>query len=117
MEQNTKKETMEALLDLFLSILEKRTDRNIDRIKGWVKQYDEDSPLDKLIAIVVQEAIGRIGQAVQKDIKKRGEMTGRRAVELAVKNLRIMADGYEKQLGEGESFSGVFDFDDDKKED
>lgn len=104
MAQSTKKDTLERLLDLLLESIEGGS-KPIDRIKGWVKQYEDDSKLDELIAIVFQEVIGRIGQSITKEIKKTKSMTGRRSIEIASKQLRKMADGYDKQLESGEDFA------------
>ncbi len=107
MAQSTKKETIDKLLDLLLESLEEFTERMkpIDRVKGWVKQYEDESKLDELIAIVCQEVIGRIGQSITKEIKKTKSMTGRRSIEIAAQQLRKMADGYDKQLETGEEFA------------
>ncbi len=109
MAQSTKKESIDKLLDLLLESLEEFAGRMkpIDRVKGWVKQYEDDSKLDELIAIVTQEVIGRIGQSITKEIKRTKSMTGRRSIEIASRELRKMADGFDKQLAEGEEFSGL----------
>jgi hypothetical protein len=70
----------------------------IEIIKGWVNSYDKNDVLDKLIANIVQEVIGRCGQAVSQAVRASEDgVSGEEAIMICAKQLKKMVDNFEKR--------------------
>ena len=79
----------------------------LEIIHTWVDMFEDDCPVDAIIARICMQVITGVGGGIADDIKFRGESgkgyNGTLAVKVAIKELRDIADILEKQAVECQS--------------
>jgi hypothetical protein len=84
-------------------ILQVASQKPLNSIKKFIDNFEEDSPLDNLIARIMVQTIEEVGSAILKDMefyKNSGisQYSGHDAAVIAVREVRKIADTLEAHL-------------------